>query len=100
LTTAACAAAWRGDFDLARSYQRRLQLLARDELFVSSLNLALIHVALGESSDAMAALRHGLTRRDPWLVFLDVHPLFEPLRSRSDFNAIRSQVCQSSRSAK
>lgn len=92
LTTAACAAAWDGQRELANEYRQKLDVFSGREVFVSSLNAALVHLALGETAEAMGALREGVHRRDPWLVFLDVHPLFEPLRTRSDFSALRSRM--------
>jgi len=91
LTTAATAAARYGDSALAKRYRGRLVGVANGG-FVSSLNLGLIHVALGEPSQAIAALRQGVTQRDPWLVFLGEHPLFEPLHFRPDFTLVLRRV--------
>jgi hypothetical protein len=41
---------------------------------------------------ALEALQRGLGERDPWLVWIGVDPMLDPLRGRPEFQEIRAGV--------
>ena len=71
----------------AREILRRLEAMSR-EGYVSSYNRAVVHVGLGESEEALAALEQAVQTRDVWLVWLGVNPRLDPLRGEPRFAAL------------
>jgi DNA-binding winged helix-turn-helix (wHTH) protein/tetratricopeptide (TPR) repeat protein len=59
---------------------------------VSPYHLALVHAALGDHERAFASLEEAARRRDHWLVWLQVDPPLEPLRSDPRFDALVRRV--------
>jgi tetratricopeptide (TPR) repeat protein len=60
--------------------------------FVSDYELALVHTALGNFDEAAASLQRAIENQ-PWeLAFLNVEPMFKPLRSDSRFPLILERL--------
>jgi serine/threonine-protein kinase len=74
--------------------ERSLMEFARFDTncFVSSIERAIIYVGLGESDNALDALEQAYAERSPWLVFLKVWPLFDPLRGQPRFERVLKAV--------
>jgi serine/threonine-protein kinase len=60
--------------------------------YVSPYVIALVWAALGDKDRAFAWLEKALDDRAHWLVFLDVDPRLDPLRSDSRFAGLRRRV--------
>ena len=76
-----------GRQDDARSELASLQAPSNPE-YVSPYLLALVHVGLGESREAVRLLGEAVEERSSWLVFLRVEPRFDPLRSDPRFQEL------------
>jgi TolB-like protein/DNA-binding winged helix-turn-helix (wHTH) protein/Tfp pilus assembly protein PilF len=65
--------------------QRSLQALRKlsKETYVSSVDLAVAHLGLGQTDSALALLEQGVEERSPRIAFLGVDPDFDSLRSDS-----------------
>jgi hypothetical protein len=53
--------------------------------FVSSYDLALAHVGLGDNAKAFELLNAGVQERSPRVAFLGLEPRFDPLRADPRF---------------
>jgi TolB-like protein/Flp pilus assembly protein TadD len=56
--------------------------------YVPPYNLALVHIGLGEKEEAFAWLEKAYQDRSTWMIFLNVHPVFESLRPDPRFIAL------------
>jgi serine/threonine-protein kinase len=63
-----------------------------DTRYVSPYYLALPLLGLGNEGGAMAALEEAETERSPQLVYLTTDPIFAPLRSRPEFQALTGRL--------
>lgn len=74
--------------------QARLEALAELSLTrdVSPVHFATVHVALGETDQALEWLARGVEARSGWLVYLATEPRFDPLRADERFDGILSRV--------
>jgi tetratricopeptide (TPR) repeat protein len=70
---------------LVRSFEQRNEMQG-------SLSLALSYMALGRTDDAIAQLRKACGQGNPFMAFLHLWPIFDPLREREDFKAVISQM--------
>jgi hypothetical protein len=86
------SAARLGDRDEARAALAAIRALARRGRYVSSYNLACVHLGLDEHDAAVAALERGFAERDPWLIFVAEHPQFDALRKNARFRALAERV--------
>ena len=75
----------------AEKLQRDLVKLS-EQRFVSSYDLALASLGLGETSQALALLERAVEERSPRVAFLGVDPRFERLRSDSRFQHVKAGV--------
>ncbi|MEO6056846.1 MAG: protein kinase [Gemmatimonadales bacterium] len=65
------------------------ELTARDGTsYVSPARIAQIHLGLGDCGQALDCLERALDHRCPELVWLGVHPMFDPLREEKRFIAL------------
>ena len=55
-------------------------------------NLAYIYAPLGEKDLAIAALEKGYEQRSPFMLWLNVDPLFDSLRDDPRFKALLKKV--------
>ena len=80
-----------GNPQRAREILCRLTEMARSR-FVGCTCFAAVHLGLGEYSEAIRWLTKGCERRDFSMAKLAVHPLYDPLRSRPEFQALVERV--------
>jgi adenylate cyclase len=80
-----------GDGERARQSLRRLNAQATAR-YVSSYDLASLHLALGERDQALALLEKCFDEKAYYLVFLRVDPLLAPLRGDPRFEALASRL--------
>jgi TolB-like protein/DNA-binding winged helix-turn-helix (wHTH) protein/Tfp pilus assembly protein PilF len=60
--------------------------------FVSSYDLALAHLGVGEKDQALALLGQAVEERTPRIAFLGIEPRFDPLRADARFKKLMSRV--------
>ena len=87
LASAGHAYARAGRMREARATLARLADAARTR-HVSAYHLAAVHLALGDTTAALASLDRALEERSPWMGYLAVDPRFAPLRSQPRFRAL------------
>jgi serine/threonine-protein kinase len=75
----------------ARSRLAELERLAQTT-YVSPAVIAIVHIGLGENEKALDSLERAYAKRDGWLLWLKVHPVFDPLRSEPRFEALQKKV--------
>jgi TolB-like protein/DNA-binding winged helix-turn-helix (wHTH) protein/tetratricopeptide (TPR) repeat protein len=68
--------------------------------YVSSVDLALAHLGLGEREEAMALLDQAVAERSPRVAFLGIEPHFDPLRADTRFQRLISRIGIPSRSSR
>ncbi len=78
-----------GEREKAQAILRRLET---GKEYVSPEALTILHVALGEREQAFALLEHAYAAHDKQLIFLDVEPEFDPLRSDPRFQDLVRRV--------
>lgn len=59
--------------------------LAAESSYVSSYDLAMIDVALGDISSAVGSLMQALSEHEPWLIYVRQDPLMKPLKETREF---------------
>jgi serine/threonine protein kinase/tetratricopeptide (TPR) repeat protein len=60
--------------------------------YVSPYDLAVIHVGLGNQSEAMRTLRVAFDDRSSWMVFIEIDPRLDPLRDSVEFRSLLARV--------
>lgn len=80
-----------GRAEQAEGILQRLDLLA-DESYVSAYDRALIHLGLGHLEEATRLLVEASGEREPWLIMLNVDPIFAPLRPLAAFQDLAGRV--------
>jgi TolB-like protein/Tfp pilus assembly protein PilF len=80
-----------GKRDEARKILDALSGLSKRR-YVSPIALALVHVGLGEQVQAIAALGKAFEERSGWLVYVDVEPRLDSLRSDPTFHSLRRRL--------
>jgi eukaryotic-like serine/threonine-protein kinase len=75
----------------ARATLARLSDASRTR-HVSAYHVAVIHVALGDTTAALDWLERALAERSPWIGYLEVDPRVAPLRSHSRFQRLVAKV--------
>jgi serine/threonine protein kinase/tetratricopeptide (TPR) repeat protein len=75
----------------ARGVLQQLRELSR-ETYVSSLDIAIIHAALGEMDEALDWLERAYEERADHLPYLRVNPRLDPLRSEPRFHHIQERM--------
>ena len=69
------------------------ELMKRSERnYVSSTLIAATYAALGDRDDAFKLLEKAIEQRDGVLVFINIDPLFEDLRSDTRYTALRQRI--------
>jgi len=63
-----------------------------EQQYVPAFCIALIHAALGEKDLAFEWLERALAERSSWLVYLDVEPMLDGLRSDSRFEDLTRRI--------
>ncbi len=85
-----CTLARAGDTDAARAALSALQARAPD--YDHPYQQATLYAALGQSSEALAALTRACDERDAWVVLLAVDPMLHALRADPAWDALRRRV--------
>jgi TolB-like protein len=80
-----------GDTRAARGILEQLTAKAR-EAHVPSTCLAVAHLSLCETARALDWLEKGCEQREPTMMMLQVHPVYDPLRAEPRFQAILQQM--------
>ncbi|MEE8522751.1 MAG: tetratricopeptide repeat protein [Thermoanaerobaculia bacterium] len=80
-----------GRGDAAAAVLQRLQADSRRR-YVPAYHVATVHAALGDHRQALDLLDEARGNRDNWLVFLDIDPVWDDLRSEPRFAALRREV--------
>ncbi|HET7291754.1 MAG TPA: winged helix-turn-helix domain-containing protein [Vicinamibacteria bacterium] len=80
-----------GDAAGARRALARLEAAGRDR-YVSPVYPAMVAVGLRENDRALGLLERAFEERSPWMLFLAVEPLFEPLRPDPRFRDLLRRV--------
>lgn len=62
------------------------------ETFVSPYALAAIHAALGDAAQAFAYLEQALADKSYWIIYLNVDPALDALRTDARFDALRRRA--------
>jgi tetratricopeptide (TPR) repeat protein len=73
-----------GDRNRAEQILEELRQL-RERRYVSSALLAQVHLGLGRHDDAMRCLEEAMADGDAELIYLDVRPVYDPLRESAAF---------------
>jgi len=60
--------------------------------YVSSVDLALAHLGIGQREEAMVLLDQAVAERSPRVAFLGVEPNFDPLRADTRFHQLISRI--------
>jgi hypothetical protein len=63
-----------------------------DQRFAHSSGFALIHMALGETDEALKWLETGCDRRELPMASLRVHPVFDALRGEDRFQRVLRRI--------
>jgi tetratricopeptide (TPR) repeat protein len=80
-----------GDCDEARRLLDELTAKSKRR-YVSPLLIALVHLGLGNTEATFEWLERACEERAHWLVFLDMDPRFDPIRSDPRFESLRQRV--------
>ena len=80
-----------GEPSKARDILKRLKGLSRSR-YVSSQDLALVHVGLGEEGKSLACLEEAFEERSVWLGYLKVEPQFDSLRANPKFQKLLTRI--------
>ena len=54
--------------------------------------LAALYARLGRADEAFRELERGLKERDPWLVYLNVDPFYDNIRSDARFKEVVRRI--------
>ena len=60
--------------------------------YVSPHSIATVHVGLGQTSDAIEWLNRAADEHSNWMIFLNVDPIFDPLRDQPGFQEIVRRI--------
>jgi tetratricopeptide (TPR) repeat protein len=84
---------------LGRSGQREEAAAALEELlrlsarrYVSPHSIATVYIGLGQSTEALEWLNRAADERSNWIIFLNVDPVFDPLRDDPRFRNITDRL--------
>jgi TolB-like protein/Tfp pilus assembly protein PilF len=76
--------------EAAAALEELLRLAARR--YVSPHSIATVYIGLGEMSEALEWLNRAADERSNWIVFLNVDPVFDPLRDEPRFRKIADRL--------
>jgi tetratricopeptide (TPR) repeat protein len=60
--------------------------------YVGPYDLAILYTGLGEKDKAIEQLNKAIEVRSGWVIFLNVEPLFDPLRSDPRYKALLKRI--------
>lgn len=87
LATLGYAYAVAGQPDRARQVIAQLQPLQPAQ-YVPPYPLAIVYAGLGDADEALAWLEKAQAEREVWMAYLNVYPIFDPLRADARFTAL------------
>jgi len=85
--TLAYSLAQAGDKSLARSFAAELVERHNTE-YISPVDLAVVHMALGDKERALDWVEHAIDERRGWAAYLRVHPVLDSLRDQPRFDEL------------
>ena len=85
--TMALARASAGDPEYARETLKFLQERLKHD-YVSPVELASVHIALGQNDHAIDWMEKAYAERRGWMAYLNVHPVLDPLRNEPRFKVL------------
>jgi DNA-binding winged helix-turn-helix (wHTH) protein/Flp pilus assembly protein TadD len=83
----------------AEDARRALEKAEKAAPHLSSYQQATVHLALGRSARALDALERAGEERDPWLVWLKVDPMLDPVRDHPRLRRLQARVFRRAREA-
>lgn len=69
-----------------------LKLKSQGSAYVPANGIALIHLGLGEDEQAINWFNEAFDERFIWLVYLNVDPVFDRLRTKAGFQALQQRM--------
>jgi len=85
--TMALARASAGDPEYARETLKFLEERLKHD-YVSPVELASVHIALGQNDHAIDWMEKAYAERRGWMAYLNVHPVLDPLRNEPRFKVL------------
>jgi len=85
--TLAYSLAQAGDPSLAKEFARQLVERHNTE-YISPVDLAVVHMAIGDKEKALDWVDHAIDERRGWAAYLRVHPVVDSLRGEPRFDAL------------
>jgi serine/threonine-protein kinase len=85
--TLALALAHAGSPDYARETLKSLEERLKHD-YVSPVELATLHIALGQNDHAIDWMEKAYSERRGWMAYLNVHPILDPLRNEPRFKVL------------
>ncbi|MGK2960580.1 MAG: protein kinase domain-containing protein [Gemmatimonadaceae bacterium] len=89
--TLSLALARAGNPDYAGETLQALEEKRRSE-YVSAVELAMLHIALGNHDTALDWMERAFDERRGWLAYLNVHPVVDPLREEPRFKGLVEKI--------
>ena len=89
--TLAYSLAAAGDRSYARKIAAELEEKTKSE-YVSPVEVAIVHIALGDAERALDAVQAAVDDRRGWAAYLRVHPILDPIRGEPRFASIVKEM--------
>jgi len=86
--TLAYSLACTGDRSYAKQVAAELEAKTNTEEYVSPVEVAIVHIALGDKERALDWVERAVDDRRGWAAYLRVNPILDPLRGEPRFEAI------------
>ena len=80
-----------GRIDEAKEVLRAMEASSREQ-YIAPLDLAMIRIGMGEADSAFGLLDRAVDERNAFLIFLNVEPMFDPIRSDARFAKLVARV--------
>ena len=91
LTLLARSYAGSGNHDKARMLLSEIYS-AGESRFISPLSLSMVYMMLGDYEKTFRLIEQSIEVNDPFLVYIDIHPAFNPLRDDPQFQSLAATV--------
>jgi serine/threonine-protein kinase len=86
--TLAYSLACAGNRTYAKQIAAELEARTKTEEYVSPVEVAIVHIALGDKERALDWVEAAFDDRRGWVAYLRVHPILDPLRDEPRFKAL------------
>ena len=80
-----------GDKEGGRAVHRELEAQANSR-YVDPSFIALLHLGMGQTTEALSWLEKGFEEHSFWMIWLNVDPVFDPLRTEPRFQALLARL--------